>query len=334
MARRIEEQVVVVTGASSGVGRAIARAFGGRRAKLGLIARGKEGLENCRREIEEAGGEALVLPLDVSDAAAVEAAAGQVVERFGRIDTWVNVAMVSVFSPAAQMTPEEYERVTEVNYLGYVYGTLAALKHMRPRDEGTVIQIGSALAYRSIPLQSAYCASKAAIRAFTDSMRCELKHDRSRVRLSMLQLPAVNTPQFEQVRSRLPRHPRPVPPIFQPELVAGAVLRVAERPVRELWLAGSVLLAILAQRLAPGFTDWYLGRTGYDSQQTNWLVPPGRPDNLNAPLPGDRGAHGAFDAQTKQFSAEVWARLHARSLGAAAAALALLAGLGFRLRRG
>jgi NADP-dependent 3-hydroxy acid dehydrogenase YdfG len=321
--RKLRDQVVVVTGASSGVGRAIARAFGGRGAKVALVARTREALENAAREIEGSGGEALVLPLDVADAAAVERAGDEVVARWGRIDTWVNDAMVSVFSPVKEMKAEEYRRVTEVNYLGFVHGTLAALKHMLPRDEGHVIQIGSALVYRSIPLQSAYCASKAAIRGFTDSLRCELRHDRSRVKVSMIQLPAVNTPQFDVVRSRLPNHPRPVPPIYQPEVIARATLHVAEHPVRELWVGWSTLEAILGQKLFPGLLDRYLGRTGYRAQQTDEPVPPGRPDNVDRPLPGDRGAHGDFDARARRHGTELWLRRRrvwlAGALGAAAA---------------
>ena len=222
--RPLSEQVVMVTGASSGVGRAIARAFGAAGAKVGLLARGVEGLLACAQEIQQAGGQALALPADVSDPQQVQDAAAALVVRFGRIDTWVNDAMVSVFSPVREMTPQEFRRVTEVNYLGYVHGTMAALKYMLPKDDGVIVQIGSALVYRSIPLQSAYCASKAAIRGFTDSLRCELLHDKSRVKVCMLQLPAVNTPQFDVVRTRLPRHPQPVPPIFQPEMIARAAL--------------------------------------------------------------------------------------------------------------
>jgi len=331
MTRPLREQVVVVTGASSGVGRALARAFGRERSRVGLIARTREALENAAREVRAAGGEALVLPLDVADAGAVERAADEVAARWGRIDTWVNDAMVSVFSPVRETTPEEYRRVTEVNYLGTVYGTLAALRHMRAAGEGTIVQIGSALAYRSIPLQSAYCASKAAIRAFTDSLRCELAHEKSRVRVTMLQLPAVNTPQFDVVRSRLPRQPKPVPPIYQPEVIAQAVLRAARRPPRELWLASSAIKAIVGQRVVPGVLDRYLGRVGYDAQQTDEPVAPGRPDNVFAPLPGDRGAHGRFDGVARRRSLEVLARLHARSLGvAAAAALLVLAARAWR----
>jgi NADP-dependent 3-hydroxy acid dehydrogenase YdfG len=324
--RALSDQVVVVTGASSGVGRAIARAFGARGAKVGLIARTREALEHCAEEIRRAGGDALVLPLDVADAAAVERAADEVVARWGRIDTWVNDAMVSVFSPVKEMKAQEYRRVTEVNYLGFVHGTLAALKHMLPRDEGHVIQIGSALVYRSIPLQSAYCASKAAMRGFTDSLRCELVHDRSRVKVSMLQLPAVNTPQFDVVRSRLPNHPQPVPPIYEPEVIARACLHVAEHPRRELWIGWSAVKAILGQKVIPGILDRYLGRMGYAAQQTDEPVPPNRPDNVDAPLPGDRGAHGDFDARARSRSSELWLTRH-RGAVAAAAAACLGAGL-------
>lgn len=329
----VEEQVVVVTGASAGVGRAIARAFGRRRARVGLIARTPEALDHCAEEIGRSGGEALPLPLDVADAAAVERAADAVVERFGRIDTWVNDAMVSVFSRALEMTAVEYQRVTEVNYLGYVHGTLAALRRMKDQPGGGgVIQIGSALVYRSIPLQSAYCASKAAVRAFTDSLRSELLHDRIPVHLSLLELPAVNTPQFDVVRSRLPRRPQPVPPIYQPEVIARACLYVAEHPVRELWLAPSTLKAILGQKLVPGFADRYLARHGFDAQQTAEPASPARRDDVDAPLPGDRGARGRFGGEARSFSAEVWLRTHPW-LGAAAAAALLVTGLaGWRAR--
>jgi NADP-dependent 3-hydroxy acid dehydrogenase YdfG len=324
--RHVRDQVVVVTGASSGVGRALARAFGARGARLGLVARSRQALLNAAREVEAAGGEALALPLDVADAAAVERAADAVVARWGRIDTWVNDAMVSVFSPVKELTAAEVRRVTEVNYLGFVHGTLAALRHMLPRDEGHVIQIGSALAYRSIPLQSAYCASKAAIRGFTDSLRCELRHDRSRVRVSMIQLPAVNTPQFEVVRSRLPNRPQPVPPIYQPEVVARAVLHVAEHPVRELWVGWSTLEAILGQRLFPGLLDRYLGRTGYHAQQTDEPARPDRADNVDGPLPGDRGAHGRFDARARGHSLELWLRRRRAWVAAMLAGAAAVAG--------
>ncbi len=327
MAGRRRDRVVVVTGASAGVGRAVARAFGQQGAKVGLIARTREALDDAAREIERAGGEALVLPLDVADPDAVMAAADQVVARWGRIDVWVNDAMVSVFSPVKEMKPQEYRRVTEVDYLGYVHGTLAALRHMLLRDRGHIIQIGSALVYRSIPLQSAYCASKAAIRGFTDSLRCELHHDHSHVRVSMVQLPAVNTPQFDVVRSRLPDHPQPVPPIYQPEVIARAVRYVADHPTRELWVGWTTVKAIVGQKLVPGLLDRYLGRMGYAAQQTSQKVAPGRPDDVDRPLPGDRGAHGDFDARSQGWSAELWFRMNRRWIaGALAAAAAGLVG--------
>lgn len=328
MHRPVREQVVVVTGASSGIGRAIARAFGAQGARVALLARGKEGLDACAREIEQAGGQAMVLPLDVSDVAAVNKAAHEIVERWGRIDTWVNNAMVTVLSPVVEMRPDEFRRVTEVNYLGAVYGTLAALRYMLPADSGVIIQIGSALVYRSIPLQSAYCASKAAMRGFTDSLRSELIHDQSKVQLCMLQLPAVNTPQFDVARSRMPMHPMPVPPIYQPEVIAEAALHASEHPAREIWIAGSAIKAIVGQKVIPGMLDRYLGHIGYAAQQSDEPVEADRPDNLHAPLAGDRGAHGRFDAQARPRSLELMARLNRGKIGAAlgvAAALALIA---------
>jgi len=327
MPRRLSDQVVVVTGASSGIGRAIARAFGAAGAKVGLIARTRAALEEAEREIAASGSEALVLPLDVSDPRKVSDAARAVVERFGRIDTWVNDAMVSVFSPVHRTTPDEYRRVVEVNYLGTVHGTLAALEHMRKQGEGVILQIGSALVYRSIPLQSAYCASKAAIRGFTDSLRSELFHEKSRIKVCMLQLPAVNTPQFAVVRTRLPRKPKPVPPIFQPEVIARAALHAALHPTREMWVSGSAVKAILGQRIIPGLLDRYLGRIGYDAQQTGEPVARYRPDNVFAPLPGDRGAHGAFDAESRSHSMELWARLRRGAIAGSVAAAALALGL-------
>ena len=320
MTRPIADQVVVVTGASSGIGRACVRAFAARGARLGLIARSEEALQNAAAEVRRSGSEAIVCPTDVADAEAVERAAGAIEERFGRIDTWVNNAMVTVLSPAIQMTPDEFRRVTEVTYLGYVFGTLAALRRMLPRDEGTIIQIGSALAYRSIPLQSAYCGAKAAIRGFTDSLRSELLHDGSHVRLSMLQLPAVDTPQFEVARSRMPRHPQPVPPIYTPELMAEVTVRVAEHPVREMIIGGSALQAIVGQIVIPGLLDRYLAKKGYEGQQTDLPFDPNRPDNLYRPVPGDHGAHGLFSARSKDRSLQLWLRLHRGVVAAAGAA--------------
>jgi NAD(P)-dependent dehydrogenase (short-subunit alcohol dehydrogenase family) len=325
---KLQGRVVVVTGASAGVGRAIARALGAQGARVGLVARGTDGLEAAAREIRAEGGEAMVLPADVADAGAVGAVADRVAREWGGIDVWVNNAMVSVFSPVDRMKPEEFRRVTEVTYLGYVYGTLAALEHMRPRDAGLIVQIGSALAYRSIPLQSAYCAAKSAIRGFTDSLRCELAHDRSNIKVTALHLPAVNTPQFQVVRNRLPKHPQPVPPIYQPEVVARAVLYAIEHPRRELWVGWPVIKALLGQKLIPGILDRYLGRKGYEAQQTAKLRHEHR-DNLDAPLPGDRGAHGEFDDTARYRSLELWLRMH-RSHLAATAALAAIGVVGAR----
>ncbi|HTS80290.1 MAG TPA: SDR family oxidoreductase [Myxococcaceae bacterium] len=316
---RFDGEVVVVTGASSGIGRAVARAFGAAGARVALVARNPEALGNAAGEIARAGGEASVFPIDVADAGAVEGVARSVVERWGCIDVWVNNAMVTVLSPAMEMTPHEYRRVTEVTYLGTVYGTLAAIRRMRPRNRGLVLQIGSALAYRSIPLQSAYCGSKAAIRGFTDSLRSELLHDRSAVRICMLQLPAVNTPQFVVARTRLPRQPMPVPPVFQPEVIARAVLYVARHPTRELWIAGSTWKAILSAKVAGPIGDRVLAREGYSGQQTDEPIDPDRPDNLDHYVPGDRGAHGPFDDLARGRSLELWARMHRGALAALAA---------------
>ncbi|MGE5735581.1 MAG: SDR family oxidoreductase [Acidobacteriota bacterium] len=313
----MRREVVVITGASAGLGRAIAREFGRRRASIGLLARGKDGLEAAKREIESLGGRALVLSTDVADADAVERAAASVEEEFGPIDVWVNNAMASVFSPVKEMEPKEYKRVTEVTYLGVVYGTLAALKRMLPRDRGTIVQVGSALAYRSIPLQSAYCAAKHAIAGFTDSLRCELIHDESAIRVTMVHMPALNTPQFGWVKSRLKHKAQPVPPIFQPEVGARAVYWAAHHRRREIYVGTPTVEAIVGNKIAPGLLDHYLGRTGYKSQQTEEPEDPSRPDNLWKPVSGDHGAHGTFDSRAQDKSYEVWADLHRRWLFAA-----------------
>jgi NAD(P)-dependent dehydrogenase (short-subunit alcohol dehydrogenase family) len=315
-------KVVVITGASSGVGRACAREFARCGARIGLIARGTEGLEAARRELEELGSRALVLPLDVADADAVERAAGAAEEGLGPIDVWVNNAMLSVLSPVAELSADEVRRVTDVTYLGYVHGTLSALRRMRPRDRGVIVQVGSALAYRAIPLQAAYCAAKHAVEGFTESLRCELLHEHSHIRVTMVQLPALNTPQFEVVRTRLLRHPKPVPPIFQPELAARAIVLAAERPRRELWVGGSTVQAILGNRLVPGVLDRHLARTGYDAQQTEKPIEPNRRDNMAEPLPGDRGAHGGFDDEAREGSWQFAALAHRHLLAAGAAAAA------------
>lgn len=318
----MKNEVVVITGASAGLGRATAREFGRHGAKVGLIARGVEGLEAAKREIESAGGSAMVLPLDVADANAVENAAGAVEQEFGPIDIWVNNAMASVFSPVKEMQPEEYKRVTEVTYLGVVYGTLAALKRMLPRDAGTIVQVGSALVYRSIPLQSAYCAAKHAIAGFTDSLRCELIHDRSKIRITMVQMPALNTPQFGWVKSRLKHKAQPVPPIFQPEVGARAIYWAAHHSRRELYAGWPTLEAIIGNKFMPGLLDRYLGKTGFASQQTCEPEDPNRPDNLWEPVKGDHGAHGTFDSQANERSWELQGSLGRRWIGAGLAVLA------------
>ena len=299
-------EVVVITGASAGVGRATARAFAKKGAHIGLLARGRDGLEAARKEIEAAGGQALVVPADVASAEQVEAAAEAVEQRFGPIDIWINNAMVSVFSPIKEMTAEEFKRVTEVTYLGYVYGTLAALKRMLPRDRGVIVQVGSALAYRGIPLQAAYCGAKHAVQGLVDSLRCELLHDKSAVRVTMVQMPALNTPQFSWVKSRLPRKPQPVPPIFQPELAAEAIVLAALENRPEIYVGWPTVKAIVGNKIAPRFADWYLARMGYDAQQTAEPVEPARKDNLWDTVPGDHGAHGEFDARSSDHSAQFW----------------------------
>ena len=315
-------EVVVVTGASAGLGRAIVRAFAREGAHIGLLARGCEGLEGARRDVEALGGRALVLPTDVADAEGVERAAEAVEREFGPIDIWINNAMVSVFSPVRKMRPEEYRRVTEVTYLGTVYGTLAALKRMLPRNRGVIVQVGSALAYRGIPLQSAYCAAKHAIQGFDESLRSELIHDKSNVRVAMVQLPAMNTPQFSWVKSRLPNKPQPVPPIYQPELGAEAVLFAAHNDRREMYVGYPTVEAIIGNRIAPGFADWYLARNGYEAQQTDEPVEPDRRDNLWEPVPGDHGAHGVFDDRASESSPQLWVSMNRNWLMMAAAGLA------------
>jgi NAD(P)-dependent dehydrogenase (short-subunit alcohol dehydrogenase family) len=315
-------EVVVVTGASAGLGRAIARAFAAEGARIGLVARGKEGLEAARREVTELGGKAEVLRADVADARQIEEAAEAVESEFGPIDVWVNNAMVSVFSPVLQTTPEEYKRVTEVTYLGYVYGTLSALRRMVPRNRGVIVQVGSALAYRGIPLQSAYCAAKHAIQGFCDSLRSELIHDGSNVRVTMVQMPAMNTPQFSWVKSRLPNEPQPVPPIYQPEVGAEAVLFAAHSRRREIYVGRSTVKAIVGDKIAPGFADRYLARHGYEAQQTEEPVDPNRRYNLWSPAPGDRGAHGPFGERALRSSPLLWANRYRKPLAAAGAALA------------
>jgi NAD(P)-dependent dehydrogenase (short-subunit alcohol dehydrogenase family) len=320
-------EVVVITGASAGVGRATARAFAREGASIGLVARGEDGLHGAVREVEELGGRAIAIPTDVADADAVERAAAAVEDRFGAIDIWVNCAMATIFSPFHRIAPDEYRRATEVTYLGYVWGTMAALKRMRPRNHGTIVQVGSALAYRAIPLQSAYCGSKFAIRGFTDSLRSELLHDNSAVHITMVQMPALNTPQFDWGRNKMPKRPQPVPPIFEPEVAAEAIVYAAHARRREVWVGGPTIKAILANKVLPGLLDRYLARFGYQGQMAPASADRNAPDNLFAPVPGDHGAHGRFDNRSTDHSLALWATTHRGSMAASFLALgALLVG--------
>ena len=330
-------RVIVVTGASAGVGRAVAREFGARGDTVALLARGEVGLDGAVKDVEAAGGRALAIPTDVADDGQVAAAAIRAEEELGPIDVWVNVAFAGVFAPFTEIRPDEFKRVTEVTYLGYVYGTRAALERMLPRDRGVVVQVGSALAYRGIPLQTAYCGAKHAIQGFTEALRCELLHDHSNVRLTMVQLPAVNTPQFDWVLSRLPRPPQPVPPIYQPEAAARAVVYAAEHPRRrEYWVGGPTAATLVANSLAPGLLDRYLSRTGFKSQQGDRPANPDRPVNLWAPVDGpggrDFGARGSFDSRTTDRSVQLWLSQHHGLLAAVGGAVAGLAALGLRRR--
>jgi len=324
-----ESLVVVVTGSSAGLGRAIAHGFAKRGARIGLIARNPEALNAAKEECEKLGGQALVLPLDVADAEAVDAAAARVEQEFGPIDVWVNDAMVSVFSPVKEMEASDYKRVTEVLYLGFVHGTLSALKRMLPRDHGTIIQIGSALAYRSIPLQSAYCACKHAINGFTDSLRCELYHDHSNVKVTAVQMPAMNTTQFDWVKNRMPNDTQPVPPIYEPELAAEVVVAAgfAKNPRREYWVGMPTVAAIVGQKFVPGLLDKYLGKTGYKSQQIpNEPKDPNAPNNLYDYVPGVHSARGKFADRSTMTSTEVSIVLNRNLFALWAAALLLAVG--------
>jgi NAD(P)-dependent dehydrogenase (short-subunit alcohol dehydrogenase family) len=325
-------QTVVITGASAGIGRASARLFAERGANVALIARGYAGLEGAAKQVTEAGGRPLTIAADVADFDQVVAAADQVEAELGPIDVWVNAAFTSVFAPFEEISAAEFRRVTEVSYLGFVHGTMAALSRMRPRDHGVIVQVGSALGARSIPLQSAYCGAKHAINGFTSSLRCELLHDKSNVRITVVQMPAVNTPQFSWVRSRLPHNPQPVPPIYQPEVAARGVVFAADHPERrQYWVGGTTAVTLLANRVVPGVLDHYLARTGYSSQQTKQLAEADRPDNLQEPVDGadgtDHGTHGCFDDRSHARSAQLWLSQHAAQMAGAAAGSAALAGL-------
>lgn len=303
-------KVVVVTGASAGVGRAVVREFAREGASIGLIARGRNRLESAKQDVEAAGGKALVLPADVSDAKAIDDAAERVEQELGPIDIWVNDAMTTVFAPFDQITPEEFKRATEVTYLGFVYGTMAALKRMKQRNRGSIVQVGSALAYRSIPLQSAYCGAKHAMVGFTDSVRSELIHDKSEIHITVVHLPGMNTPQFSWCRSKLPRQPQPVPPIFQPEVAARAIVWASSHRRREIFVAWPTVKAIYGQDVAPGYADHYLADHAYGSQETDQPVPSDRPDNLFEPVDANFSAHGIFDSRAHDFSMQSWLDLN------------------------
>jgi NAD(P)-dependent dehydrogenase (short-subunit alcohol dehydrogenase family) len=318
--------VVVITGATSGIGRATARKFGEEGAHVGLLARGEDGLDATAEEIEESGGEALPIETDVAEYEQVEEAAEQVESEFGPIDIWINDAMTTVYSSFLDLDPEEFERVTEVTYLGAVHGSRAALDRMVPRDEGKLVQVGSAIAYRGIPLQSAYSGSKHAIRGLTQSLRAELLRDDSAVDITIVQLPGLNTPQFEHCRSHLDEHPQPVPPIYQPEVAADAIHWAAYHDRRELYVGRATLKTIWGNKFAPWLVDRYLARTAYGGQKADLEYDPDRPDNLHEPVSGDPGAHGPFDTEAVQSSQQLWLTKHRRSLGITLA-LSLFGGL-------
>ncbi len=331
-------RIIAVTGASAGIGRATATAFGARGDTVALLARGEAGLAAAARDVESAGGTALAIPVDVADSVAVFDAVKRIEAELGGIEVWVNVAFTSVFSPFDQITPQEYQRATEVSYLGYVYTTMAALGVMKPRDHGTIVQVGSALAYRGIPLQTAYCGAKHAIQGFHESLRCELLHEKSNVRVTMVQMPAVNTPQFSWVLSRLPKHPQPVPPIYQPEVAAKGVLYAADHPRRrEYWVGASTMGTLAANALAPGLLDRYLARTGFASQQTDEPPPSDAPVNLWEPADSDHGkdfgARGAFDSRAHRSDPQLWASQHHGLLGALVAGVGVTVGAGWWARR-
>jgi NAD(P)-dependent dehydrogenase (short-subunit alcohol dehydrogenase family) len=319
--------VVVVTGASAGVGRAVVRRFAQDKASIGLIARGEEGLEGTRRDVESAGGRALVCPCDVSDHQAVEDAAERIECELGPIDIWVNAAFAGMLAPFMDMTMDEFERVTRVTYLGQVHGTHAALRRMIPRDRGSIVLVGSALAYRGIPLQSAYCGSKHAIQGFHDSLRSELIHAKSGVNVSMVQLPGVNTPQFDWIRTTMPHKPKPASPPYQPEVAAEAIWFAAHSRRKQVMLGWPTLKAVWGDRLASPLLDRYLAATAYSGQQGRERVSPDRKDNLYAPVPGDHGAHGRFDAKARPHSSQLWVTRHRLQLSLASAAALVFGGL-------
>jgi NAD(P)-dependent dehydrogenase (short-subunit alcohol dehydrogenase family) len=318
------KKIAVVTGSSAGIGRATAIEFGRHGWRVALLARGADGLEGARRDVEQAGGEALVIPTDIADQAQVEAAAAQVERDWGPIEVWVNDAMATIFCDVLSITPQDFQRATEVTYLGTVWGTMAALKRMKPRDAGAIVQVGSALAYRSIPLQAPYCGAKSAIRGFTDSLRSELIHDHSRVHLTMVQLSAFNTPQFDWGRTCLPDAPKPLGKIFQPEVAARGIYWAATHHRRELWVGWPAVEAIIGTKFLPGYLDRKLARQAYEGQESKKPIALGRPDNLYQPLAGDHGAHGRFDSRAIDHSAQLWLVTHPAAIVAAMIILALV----------
>jgi short-subunit dehydrogenase len=313
-------EIAVVTGGTAGIGRAVARRLAARGTHVAVLARGWDRLDATADELRRLGVAALALEVDVSDDGAVEDAAQEVERQLGPIDVWINNAMATLYAPVTAIEPAEFRRATEVTYLGSVWGTMAALRRMLPRDRGTIVQVGSALAYRGIPLQSPYCGAKHALQGFTESLRTELLHTGSNVHVTMVQLPAHNTPQFSWGRTKMPRHPQPVPPIFQPEVAAAAIVHAAHHPRRELFVGWPTWKVVLGNRLFPGYVDRYLAKRGFDDQQTGEAVDPDRPDNLFEPVPGEFAAHGAFDEQAKNGSALLWASLHRGAIAAAAGA--------------
>lgn len=324
-------QTVVITGASAGLGRAVALLFGRKKFSVGLLSRNQARLESLKKEIETLGGKAEIAICDVADPMQIENAASHIERTLGPIDIWINNAMTSVFSPFNEMTDEEFKRVTEVTYLGYVYGTRAALKRMTLRNQGVIIQVGSALAYRGIPLQSAYCGAKHAVCGFTYSLRCELLHQKSKVKISMIQMPALNTPQFNWVKSRLPRKPQPVPPIYQPEVAAEAIFWTTFHYHREWYLGFSTVKAILGNKLFPGFLDWYLAKRGFESQQYNGVDDHKQPFNLLETVDGNFGVHGDFDKRSRRHSLQFWLAKYRRTLSVIVGALCIIWGIIFFL---